>query len=375
MLAKTPPLGFNTWNTFGPDISDSVIRETADAMVEKGLLDAGYEYLVIDDCWSLRDRDPETGKIVPDPAKFPFGMRAVADYVHSKGLKFGMYSCNGTRTCAGYPGSYDHEFLDAKTFAEYGCDFLKYDNCFKPDYADGQMLYRRMGMALRTCGREMLYSACNWGFDDVHSWIRSTGAHMYRSTHDINDSFVSFRDIALSQEKNLVYSAPGCFNDIDMLTCGMYGKGNVGVSGCTDVEYANEFAIWCMFSAPLMLGCDVRNMSEETFKLVTNRDLLRINQDEEARTPFCPDHSSVWGGYKTFVKLLSNNEFAVLFTNFSEHDRHPTLLMDTVGIPASAGLKLSMRNVFTGEVTTGIGDYFETDVLPHGCACFIGKVE
>ncbi|MBQ1954595.1 MAG: glycoside hydrolase family 27 protein, partial [Clostridia bacterium] len=226
MLAKTPPMGFNTWNTFGSEINDSVIRETADAMVEKGLLAAGYEYLVIDDCWSKRERDPQTNKIVPDPIKFPNGMKDLSDYVHAKGLKFGMYSCDGTRTCAGYPGSFDHEYLDAKTFAEYGCDFLKYDNCFKPENADGQLLYRRMGMALRTSGREILFSACNWGVDNVHNWIRSTGAHMYRSTGDINDSFVSFRDIALSQIDNYVYSAPGCFNDIDMLTCGMYGKGN-----------------------------------------------------------------------------------------------------------------------------------------------------
>lgn len=143
MLSKTPPMGFNTWNTFGENINEQLIKETADKMVELGLRDCGYEYLVIDDCWSKRERDPQTGKIVPDEEKFPNGMRAVSDYVHSKGLKFGMYSCAGTRTCADYPGSFDHEYLDAETFAEYGVDFLKYDFCYKPDSANGPLLYRK----------------------------------------------------------------------------------------------------------------------------------------------------------------------------------------------------------------------------------------
>ena len=375
MLAKTPPMGFNTWNTFGANISDSVIRETADAMVEKGLLAAGYEYLVIDDCWSKRERDPETNKIVPDPDKFPNGMRSVADYVHSKGLKFGMYSCDGTRTCAGYPGSFDHEYLDAKTFAEYGCDFLKYDNCFKPNNVDGQLLYRRMGMALRASGREILFSACNWGVDDVHKWVRSTGAHMYRSTGDINDSFVSFRDIALSQIDNYVYSAPGCFNDIDMLTCGMYGVGNVAVSGCTDEEYRTEFALWCMLGSPLMLGCDVRNINDATLKLVTNPDLIRINQDEEARPAFNLTHTSVWGGYHIFGKLLSNNEFAILFANLADNKNRCEMLTDSFGIPAGANLKLSLRDVFTSEVHDNVGDHFTVELEPHCCACYIGKIK
>ena len=270
MLSKTPPMGFNTWNTFGENINEQLIKETADKMVELGLRDCGYEYLVIDDCWSKRERDPQTGKIVPDEEKFPNGMKAVSDYVHSKGLKFGMYSCAGTRTCADYPGSFDHEYLDAETFAEYGVDFLKYDFCYKPDSANGPLLYRKMGMALRACGREILFSACNWGNDEVSRWVRSAGAHMYRSTGDINDSFRSFADIALSQIDNLAYSAPGCFNDIDMLTVGMYGRGNVGSVGCSDIDYKTQFALWCMFSSPLMLGGDLRCMNDFCLDLVKN---------------------------------------------------------------------------------------------------------
>ena len=150
MVKLTPPMGWNSWNTFGENINEKLIMETADKMVEQGLLDCGYEYLVIDDCWSLRKRDEE-GRLIADPEKFPHGMKAVADYVHSKGLKFGMYSCAGNLTCAGYPGSFEHEFIDADTFASWGVDFLKYDYCYHSNIIPGKYLYRRMGIALENC--------------------------------------------------------------------------------------------------------------------------------------------------------------------------------------------------------------------------------
>lgn len=371
MLSRTPPMGFNTWNTFGENINETVIKEIADAMVEKGLPEAGYNYLVIDDCWSEKQRDPESGKIVPDRKKFPNGMKTVSDYVHSKGLKFGMYSCAGTRTCADYPGSFDHEYLDARTFAEYGADFLKYDFCYKPNTADGPLLYRKMGMALRACGREILFSACNWGSDNVNTWIRSAGAHMYRSTGDINDSFPSMRDIAVSQIDNLAYSAPGCFNDIDMLTIGMYGKGNVGSSGCNDTDYKTQFAIWCMFSAPLMLGGDIRTLSDDMLALVTNKDLIRINQDEEGRPAYCPDGSDT---AKVFVKLLSDNEIAVLFVNLSESDRNVHFYLENIGISAASGYGLEMKNVFTGENIGVKKEFMSRRIAPHDCECYICKL-
>ncbi len=368
MLSKTPPMGFNTWNTFGEEINADVIKETADAMVNLGLLDAGYNYLVIDDCWSEKERDSVSGKIVPDKKKFPNGMKVVSDYVHSKGLKFGMYSCAGTRTCADYPASFDHEFLDAKTFAEYGADFLKYDFCYKPSYANGPLLYRKMGMALKACGREILYSACNWGSDDVNKWIRSAGAHMYRSTGDINDSFVSFRDISLSQIDNLAYSAAGCFNDIDMLTVGMYGKGNVGSTGCTDIDYKTQFAIWCMFGSPLMLGSDIRKMNDYILKLVTNKNLIRINQDEEARPAFIVSKRS--DKSITFAKLLSNNEIAIMFVNFNDGEDYVSLYFENLGITAASGLGLKMTDAFTGECI-GVNKEFMQFKLPaHDCAVY-----
>ena len=166
MLSRTPPMGFNTWNTFGTEISDSLVREVADAMAEKGYREAGYEYLVIDDGWSEMERDRE-GKLVPDARKFPHGIRELADYVHQKGLKFGIYSCAGLKTCAGYPASFDHEYEDARTFAGWGVDFLKYDYCHFPKSADTVTAYQRMSMALKASGREILFSACNWG---VQEW-------------------------------------------------------------------------------------------------------------------------------------------------------------------------------------------------------------
>ncbi|MEA4833294.1 MAG: alpha-galactosidase [Oscillospiraceae bacterium] len=371
MLAKRPPMGWNSWNTYGHDISEKLIMETADSFVSTGLKDAGYEYVVIDDCWSEMERDKD-GKLVADHVKFPHGMKHLADYIHSKGLKFGMYSCAGTKTCAGYPSSFDHEFVDAKTFAEWGVDFLKYDFCYKPAYADGPLLYRRMGIALRECGREILFSACNWGSDEVGKWIRSSGAHMYRSTGDINDSPKSFRDIAFSQLPLLGYSAPGCFNDTDMLIVGMHGNGNVACGGCTDDEYKMHFALWSMMAAPLIIGCDVRNMSEATASLLKNKELIAINQDEEARPAY-----AVGGRISDTLilfRLLSNNEYAIGFFNFNNCNiKHPIEFFD-IGISIGSGYGMDITDVFTGETFKGVCENFAPLLTPHTCAIYKAKV-
>ena len=252
-LAQRPPMGWNSWNTFGANIDDALIREMADYLAAKGYREAGYEYLVIDDCWSLRERGDD-GKLVPDPKKFPHGIKALADYVHGKGLKFGMYSCAGVRTCAGYPSSYDYEFTDAQTFADWGVDFLKYDFCHFPESGNCKQRYLTMSMALKATGRDILFSACNWGSLEPWKWMGSIGAHMYRSTGDIMDNFVSFTDIVKSQIDHFCMSGAYCFNDMDMLTVGMCGKGNVGVGrACTYEEYRVQFSLWCLFGAPLMI--------------------------------------------------------------------------------------------------------------------------
>ena len=373
MLVNKPPMGWNTWNTFGHEISDALVRESTDAFVEQGLKDAGYQYVVIDDCWSKKVRDPETDRLVAEPAKFPEGMKAVADYVHGKGLKFGMYSCAGQRTCGDYPGSFDHEFLDAETFASWGVDFLKYDFCYKPVGVDGQLLYRRMGMALRSSGRDILFSACNWGSDDVWSWIRSTGAHMYRSTGDIFDNPESYRKIALSQLHKLGASAPQCFNDVDMLTVGMYGKGLVGTTGCGDADYRSQFALWCMYSAPLMLGCDIRHMNAQTHALVTNRDLIRIDQDAEARPPIATFHP--WNEkLMTLFKHLDDGSYALGFFNLGEEDAETFATFSDFGLPAAAGCDLALESVFDGERLVS-REYLRLNVPAHDCRVYIAKLQ
>ncbi|MBQ9211661.1 MAG: glycoside hydrolase family 27 protein [Clostridia bacterium] len=377
MLAKTPPMGFNTWNTFGSEINEALIRESADAMVDQGLPQAGYEYLVIDDCWSEYLRDPVTQRLVAHHEKFPNGMKAVGDYVHSKGLKFGMYSCCGVRTCGDYPASFDHEFLDAQTFAEFGVDYLKYDNCYHPLSVDGPTLYRRMGMALRATGREILFSACNWGSEDVWSWIRSTGAHMYRSTGDIFDNAQSYRSIAISQMEKLGASAPGCFNDLDMLTVGMYGKGLVGTSGCGDADYRSQFALWCMFSSPLMLGCDVRKMTPFIHSLVTNPRLIAIDQDEEARPPIFFHHR--YGEHDddriVCLKFLADGRYALGFFNFAEEERELFMMFADGGLTASSGLGLRLQDAFTGEDAGFYREYYRVKVPAHDCAVYLGTLE
>lgn len=370
LLAKTPPMGWNSWNTFGPDISDELIRGTADKMVEEGLLAAGYEYLVIDDCWALHERDSE-GRLVADPAKFPYGMKALADYVHSKGLKFGMYSCDGTMTCAGYPSSYEHEFVDAQTFADWGVDFLKYDNCYKPSSIEGKLLYRRMAMALRATGRDILFSACNWGTENVETWIRSTGAQMWRSTGDINDSWASIKSLVFSQDDHEPYSGPGCFNDIDMLVVGMYGKGNVALGGCNDTQYKSHFALWCMMNSPLMIGCDVRNMNEITKKILTAPELIAINQDPEGRQPY---HlmPTAWGGeeQRAYVKPLYGGDYAIGMFNLSDRKVRQSLPLWDIGLPASSGYGLKLRDCWERKDCGTVFEHITLELDPYDCRVF-----
>ena len=369
MVKLTPPMGWNSWNTFGENISEKLIMETADIMVQSGLLECGYDYLVIDDCWSLRERDAQ-GRLVPDPAKFPNGMKAVADYVHSKGLKFGMYSCAGTLTCAGYPGSYEHEFVDAETFAEWGVDFLKYDYCYHSPIVAGKYLYRRMGLALENCGRDILFSACSWGSDETHEWIKESAAGMWRSTGDIFDTWESVKELTKQQEKLHPFNGVGCFNDMDMLIVGMYGKGNVGLKGCNDTQYKTHYSIWALLGSPLMIGCDLRSMNEETRKILTNKELIRINQDPACRQPV--KLSGIWCGEDMviYARMLAGGDIAIGIFNLSENPGAGRFNLDELGLPNSTGRTLEMTEVWTGEKLLVTNSTISRNLAPFDCEVF-----
>lgn len=393
-LAQLPPMGWNSWNTFGWQINEQLIFEMADLMASQGYREAGYEYLVIDDCWSLRERGKD-GRIVPDPEKFPHGMKAVADYVHSKGLKFGMYSCAGTHTCGGHPGSFEHEFDDADTFAEWGVDYLKYDYCYKPDHIPGEVLYKRMSMALRNCGRDIMFSACNWGNDNVYKWIRESGAHLFRSTGDIQDNWESIKRLALSQIGSECYGGNFCHNDIDMLVVGMHGGSNnewinsteQGVNviadsgetmpklgGCTDEEYRTHFSLWAIMNSPLMIGCDIRRMTPATKEILTNKDVIAINQDIECRGPYCIKQWNNPDNVFSLVKPLANGDYAIGMFNFGDRAGEMSLQFWDIGLPAASGRGLSVYDCWKHEELGTFTERFVTTVEPHGCAVLRAKV-
>ena len=370
MTIIKPPMGFNTWNTFGRDISDSLIREMADAMVETGLAALGYNYLVIDDCWSERERD-EKGRLVPSREKFPDGIKSVADYVHSKGLKFGIYSCVGTMTCDGYPGSYGHEYLDALTFAEWGVDFLKYDYCCRPKTVKGEDLYRKMALALKNSGRDILFSACSWGHDETENWIDTTGANMWRATGDIKDSWWHIKSLA---EKCISIGNRNwinCFSDLDMLIVGMKCEGYCALDGCTLEEYKTHFSFWAMMGSPLMIGCDIRKMDDETRRILFNKDIIAINQDSELNRPFLLHCSDNEGNDKVdtyvYAKILEDGDIALGFFNFSDEKIGRFVTESMIGLDSDIPIKYNVRDLWTGEEIKPVNGTILADIEAHGC--------
>ncbi|MCO5567718.1 hypothetical protein L7F22_021412 [Adiantum nelumboides] len=260
-------MGWNSWNFFGCKISEELIRETADALISTGLADLGYNYVNIDDCWSSH-RNKE-GILVPDKETFPSGIQSIADYVHAEGLKLGIYSDAGLLTCEKRPGSLFFEFQDAETFASWGVDYLKYDNCFnlglKPE-----VRYPPMSEALNQTGRPIFYSLCEWGQDDPATWANVVG-NSWRTTVDIQDNWDSMVAIADLNNQWASYAGPGGWNDPDML--------EVGNGGMTFTEYRSHFSLWCLMKAPLLVGCDVRNMTSGTYEILSNVEAIAVNQD------------------------------------------------------------------------------------------------
>ncbi|EME64770.1 NPCBM/NEW2 domain-containing protein [Amycolatopsis decaplanina] len=351
----TPPMGWNSWNKFGCDITEELIRETADAMVSSGMKAAGYQYVNIDDCWAEKNRTPD-GKYEPHRTRFPSGIKALADYVHGKGLKLGIYTSAGTETCARtMPGSLDHEEVDAQTFADWGVDYLKYDNCHNQGRPALER-YTKMGEALKKTGRPIVYALCEWGENKPWEWGKAAGAQLWRTTGDISDTWSSMTNL-LDQQVGLEgYAGPGGWNDPDML--------EVGNGGMTDAEYRSHFALWSLLNAPLLAGNDLRSMSEATKKILLNKDLLAVDQDwggEQGRKIRDDGDTEVWA-----KPMSDGSEVVVLFNR----GRAPATLSATtgeIGAPAASGYRV--RDLWTGAETESAGT-LRAGVPGHGSAVF-----
>jgi alpha-galactosidase len=315
-LATTPQMGWNSWNLFKLDINEQLIREVADAFVEFGLKDAGYEYIVLDDGWMAAERDA-AGNFLPHPDKFPSGMKALADYVHSKGLKFGLYSSAGYQTCAGFPASRGHEYQDALTFAEWGVDYFKLDWCGTDGLCTAGA-YMTMRDALYAAGRPVLFSICEWGHSRPWEWAASVG-HSWRTTGDIRNEFDCPRDTSLGwdwahcamqildvhdQNTLRTFAGPGHWNDMDML--------EVGNDGLDFYENQSHFALWAMLRSPLILGNDVRRMSVATRQILTNREIIALSKDPAGIQAFRYKRD---GDLEIWVQPLANDEWALCFLN------------------------------------------------------------
>lgn len=325
-LALTPPMGWNSWNKFGCDVSEKLIRETADAMVESGMKDSGYEYVVIDDCWQV-DRD-ENGNIIADPERFPSGMKALADYVHGKGLKFGIYSCAGTMTCQKRPGSRGYEFQDARQYAAWGVDYLKYDWCNHGNQSS-EASYALMRDALKAAGRPIVFSICEWGTTKPWLWAQDIG-HLWRTTEDIQDCWDCKRDWGgmgwthiLDLQVGLeTYAGPGHWNDPDML--------EVGNGGLNPTECRAHFSLWCILAAPLMAGNDLRSMAPEIRDILINKEVIAVNQDalglqgRKVRDD---------GDYEVWAKEMQDGSRAVVLFNRSAADAEISVSWNEIGYP------------------------------------------
>ena len=313
-LALTPPMGWNSWNKFACNVSEDLIKSAADAMVESGMKDAGYEYIVIDDCWQV-DRD-ENGAIIADPERFPSGMKALADYVHSKGLKFGLYSDAGLLTCQKRPGSRGYEFQDARQYAAWGVDYLKYDWCHHGKQ-NSEASYSLMRDALLASGRPIVFSICEWGSTKPWLWAGDVG-NLWRTTGDIQDCWdckrswggMGWPHILDLQDGLEKYAGPGHWNDPDML--------EVGNGHMTDQEYRAHFSMWCILAAPLMAGNDIRDMSPGIQDILTNKEVIAVDQDVLGKQGRKVQDD---GDFEVWAKELKDGSQAVALLNRSTKEK------------------------------------------------------
>jgi alpha-galactosidase len=361
VVAATPPMGWNSWNKFGCDVSEDLIRQMADAMVASGMKDAGYQYVVIDDCWQVA-RDAQ-GNIQPDPKRFPSGIKALADYMHGKGLKFGIYSDAGTKTCEGRPGSRGYEFQDARQYAAWGVDYLKYDWC-STSTQDAKSSYELMRAALDASGRAIVFSICEWGRSKPWLWGAGAG-NLWRTTDDISDRWEGHEkwpdgsccsngmlDILDLQAGLESFAGPGHWNDPDML--------EVGNGGMTTTEYRAHFSLWAMLAAPLMAGNDLRSMPPEIREILTRQEVIAVNQDAagvQGRRVRKNGDLEVWS------KAMRDGSRALVFLNRGKADGEIRVSWEELGYPAH--LTAKVRDLWLGKDMGEHKGSLSATVAPH----------
>lgn len=383
LLAPTPPMGWMTWNYFAENIHEKDIREMADAMVNSGMSKAGYQYIFIDDGWQ-GGRD-NRNNMIPDPAKFPSGIKALADYVHSKGLKLGIYSDAAPLTCAGYTASLYFEEQDAKTFAAWGIDYLKYDYCGAPaDSNTAKARYIKMADALQKSGRQISFGICEWGIRHPWLWAAQAGGQLWRTTGDVRDKWKNIHTTKTPQQSgygilDIVddnaplhrFASPGHWNDMDMLVVGLYGKkgpsGDLGGVGCNDIEYQSQMSLWCMMASPLAATNNVRSMNAETKRILLNEEVIAINQDILGRQAERKIHTD---SVDVFVKPLANGDYALSILNRSDVTQSFNIDFRDAGLNSKYEIKDLWQHKIIGNGVNPIAIGWKGDVKSHETKLF-----
>jgi alpha-galactosidase len=358
-LARTPPMGWNSWNKFAcKGLNEKVVRETADAMASNGMKDAGYQFVIIDDCWQT-GRDA-AGNIVADAERFPSGIKALADYIHGKGLKFGIYTDVGTMTCAKRPGSIGHEYQDAKQYANWGVDYLKEDWCNTLPGQNSESSYTLMRNALAESGRPIVFSICEWGSTKPWLWAGPVG-NLWRATPDIQDCWdckkdwggggvVQILDLMNGLES---YAGPGHWNDPDML--------EVGNGGMNKEESRAHFSMWAMFSAPLLAGNDISNMTADAKEILTNKEVIAIDQDplgQQGRRVKKTGDLEIWS------KQLQDGGRAVALLNRGPVAAKISVAWTDIGYPDA--VSASVRDLWTKKESSMVKGGYSVEVPSHG---------
>ncbi|QKJ31074.1 glycoside hydrolase family 27 protein [Mucilaginibacter mali] len=363
-LAPTPPMGWMSWNLMEVNVNETGVKEIADAMVNSGMVKAGFNYIFIDDGWQ-GGRDNKNN-IIPDAKKFPSGIKALADYVHSKGIKLGIYSDAAPLTCGQYTASLNFEEQDARTFAKWGIDYLKYDYCNAPeDVATAKQRYGKMASALRKSGRDIVFGICEWGPREPWNWGSEVGGQSWRTTYDIRDKWMDTEGKGGVGIYNVVdkmaglakFSGPGRWNDGDMLVVGLHGlKGPSSAfngKGCSQAEYRSQMSLYCILNSPLYASCDIRKMDEDAKTIFTNTEVIALNQDALGKQAERKIKTDVWD---VFVRPLANGDFAIAVLNKSGITQATKINFADLGLPDKYEIKDLWQHKVTGKANKWTGD-------------------